>query len=230
MEKIMTRRVMLATALVLCSVGGARAAQINLPSALPPLEVPGNFAILGNLRFSNFTYVTAPLGSPPPDSAVTVSNFTSVPGEPGITFSGAFAAAATQTVDYKLSFMVTTTDGTQLTDAYLALGGFVNFGGTGSVSIGETITNLSGTVISKVPFQISTPNQTSDTTSLLPPASTILVTKDILITGGSNGAAFSFVNQGFSSAAVPEPASLVLVGIGVGGLFSIRRFLRRAGA
>jgi len=228
----MTRRFLILSffAVGLLALGGlnarAGAVQIFLPSALPPLEINGNYAIVGDLKFDNFTYSPSPAGSPPAASAVTVNSFLSIPGEPGISFNGVFTAAANTSVDYAITYDVTTTDGKPITDAYLSLGGFVNNGGTGSVSIGETILNLGGTVISKIPFEVFTPGQPADTTVLLPPATTIVVQKDIVVNGGSNGATFSFVNQGFSTA-VPEPASMALLGIGLSGLFTLRRFLKR---
>jgi len=225
----MTRRfLILSFAVGLLALGGlnAQAGLIGLPSALPPLEISGNYAIVGDLKFSDFTYSSTPFGSPPPASAVTVNSFTSIPGEPGISFNGIFTAPAGQSVDYAISYDVTTTDGKPITDAYLSLGGFVNNGGTGSVQIGETIFNLGGTVISKIPFQVFTPGQLTDTTALLPPATTIVVEKDITVNGGSNGASFSFVNQGFSTA-IPEPASMALLAIGLSGLFTLRRFFKR---
>ena len=138
----MTRRFLIFSFVAgLLALGGlnAQAESIPLPTTVD------------NLAFSAAaTYTVNPAGSPPPASAVSAVPFTSVPGEPGIQFNGAFTAAAGQTVDYAITYTVMTTDGSKISDAFLSLGGFTNNGGTGSVSIGETIANSSGTVISKV--------------------------------------------------------------------------------
>ena len=231
-RRSMTRRfvgIVLALAVGLLALGGlnAQAGTISLPATLADLE--GNSAIVGNLEFSNVTYTVdeIPAGSTPgapSASSVTVNPF-SITGETGIQFVSAFTAAANSTVDYLISYTVTTTDGSLIKDAYLSLGGLTNNGGTGSVSIGETIHNSSGTqVLSKTPFEVYTPGQGIDTTPLTPPETTIIVQKDITVVGGSLGATFSLTNQGYST--VREPASMALLGIGLSGLFTLRRLFR----
>jgi hypothetical protein len=220
-------------------VGGlqAQAGQISLPTTLdnllsgpPPVPPPtGPYAIVSVngcvLEFSNFTYIATPLGSPPTAHDITVSQFPGPPaGEPGLTFNGVFTAAANTTVDYAFTYQVTALSG-KIVDAFLSASGFTNGGGTGSFSIGETIFGPTGIVMSKVPFEVSSMGQGSDISPLLP-SSTIFVHKDVSIIGGSLGATLSFINQGYSCA-IPEPASMALLGIGLSGLLTFRRFFKR---
>jgi hypothetical protein len=178
------------------------------------------------LQFSNFTYIATPLGSPPQAKDITVSQFPGPPaGEPGLTFNGVFTAAANTTVDYAFTYKVTALSG-QIIDAFLSASGFTNGGGTGTFSIGETIFGPSGIVMSKVPFEVSSMGSSSDRTDLSLPQQMIFVHKDVTIVGGSLGATLSFINQGYSCS-IPEPASMALLGIGLSGLLTFRRFFKR---
>ena len=50
----------------------------------------------------------------------------------------------------------------------------------------------------------------------------------MILNGGSNGASVSIINQGYSSTTViPEPTSMALLGIGLSGLFTLRRLFKR---
>jgi len=231
----MTRRFLFSTAvaaLIALGLGSTstHAASVSLDTLLGP---GGNTFTVGNLEFYNFTYTTSPAGTPPPASGVTVSDFHAPgpPAENGITFNGGFFAAANTIVDYAITYWVRTTDGSQITDAVLQQAGAGNFGGTGQVSVAETIFDHTGlNVISKTPFEVSLPGNQTDFTLLNPGDSVILVKKDIILIGGSAGAVVSFIDQGFSPGVVPEPASMGLLGIGLSGLFTLRRYLKRHSA
>jgi hypothetical protein len=219
----MTRRFLIASfAVGLLALSGlnAQAGTIPLPSTLAALE--GNSAIVGNLEFSNFSYTATPAGTPPAASGVTVNDLTPpVAGLTGLTFNAPFFAAAGTTVDYAISYTVTVLSGTPITDAYLSVTGG-NFVGTGSVDVGETLTTTKGALITTLDASLGSPVASAS----FGPYTTINVTKDILINGGSNGATVSFVSQGFSTA-IPEPASMALLGIGLSGLLTFRRFFKR---
>jgi len=211
----------LAAGLLVSAIGGLDARAGSEP--LSDLLVPGATFDVGNLQFSNFTYTPTPAGSPPAASAVTVSSFTSVPGETGITFNGGFFAAAGTIVDYAITYKVTALTGS-ISDAYLGITGG-NFGGTGLVDVGEALLNTKGVQVGTMDAFI--PGAGVSTTTLTPPVTSLLVSKDILLVGGSAGATVSIINQGFSSSSVPEPTSMALLGIGMTGFLAFRRLFKR---
>lgn len=228
----MTKRLLfpaLAAGLLILSLGSmnAHAGQIPLPTTLDQLLPAGNFVVLSAPpateaeTFSNFTYSTSPVGSPPTAANVTVAQF-NLGNENGLAFSGAFFAPAGSIIDYKLSYVVTAPAGFVINDALLAA--VYNIpGGTGVVSISEQLfNNVTGASIGAL--SIFSPTTTASLN--FAGVTSILVQKDILLVGGTAGAGVSIIDQGFSS--VPEPASMALLGIGLSGLLTFRRFFKRA--
>jgi hypothetical protein len=206
----------------------ARAGQVTLPTTLDQLLPAGSFAVAGTEpdTFSNFTFSSSaiPPSTPVIDaSAITVKEFLAGT-ESGITFSGALFAPAGTIVDYAISYLVTAPKGFLINDALLS-GVFSTFGGTGSASVGESLFNAANGALVGTLEIASPPGSVADSIKFAG-VSSILVQKDIILVGGSNGASISFVNQGYSSA-VPEPASLSLMGIGMAGFFAYRRLFKR---
>ena len=223
-----------AAAFIVFGLGGneARAGYVPLPTSFDNLLTAGAYtSVQGSNEtetFSHFTYSTIPPGNVPAN-LVQVVPFTLGP-ETGIQFQTAsWSAAANSSLDIAISYVVTAPAGFVINDALLVISGSVN-GGTGTISAGETLVNAQtfAPILTVPPdFGAVLPGSGSAFVTFAG-VNSILVTKDILITGGSMGADLSIVTQAFSSTSVPEPTSMSLLGIGLASFFTYRRFFKRA--
>jgi hypothetical protein len=227
----------------------ARAGYIPLPTTLDTLLPAGNFTtvpaspVVGpGIELSDFSYSAVAFGGAlaPPASAVNVKGSTAdtggpilglPPGELGVQFQLPLAVTAGQTVDVLLSYKVTALNGSLIHDVFLA--GNPSSTGDGLSSVTETVTTVGGVNLLPPPgsLVISSPPGilTDGPVVLLSDQTSIIVTKDIVVTGGSTGTAtLSFITQGYSLNTIPEPTSMALLGIGMTGFFAFRRFFRRA--
>jgi len=211
----------------------ARAGFVPLPTTLDALLPAGNFTTVGPEpdTFSHFTY--DPHGSPPAAGLISVSELhVSLVGPPrtedGIRFTGAFSVGvAPAMADYTITYTVTAPSGLFFTDAYLrATMGVAQ--GTGIVDIVETLTPNVGNPVTLEVFKTLTTEKISDELFFGPGVTSITVSKDISLVGGTSGATVSVIDQGFSSSnSVPEPTSIALLGIGLTGFLAIRRLFKR---
>jgi hypothetical protein len=216
----------IAAGLVVAGIGArdARAGSVGLPTTLNNL-IGNSTTVVGaeTLTFSDWTFNSSsvPPGSAPAASTINVSAFTSIPNETGFALTGTLSAPANTMVDVSITYVVTAPAGEMLNDAYLNTAG----GGSGSYLVNETLVNAAnGAPITTLGASSSGP---AGQIVSFAPVQSILVTKDIVLTGGATGESLSVVQQAFSSNTTPEPASWALLGIGMTGFLAFRRLFKR---
>lgn len=128
-------------ALLLATAGSAHGALLST------LMTPGATIQVGDLLFSNFSY--SPTGDMPDPTAVNVNPFTSVAGDAGLNFQGAFldflgASGSDAVIGYRVS---TLTVGDAIVSAALS-GVPTVLGGSGVLSVTQSFqpTNYSDTL------------------------------------------------------------------------------------
>jgi len=151
--------------------------------------------------------------------------------EAGFTLSAAFGAAVNASADGNLVFNVS---GANINDASLSGNPKLSAGSNGSVTVTESIYSGGGPPVSlpaiaTLFIQPTPPPGADSALATFSPQTEITVIKDIEAHGGTTGTGvdLSSVAQNFSTTSIPEPTSLALLGIGLSGLFTLRRFFKR---
>ena len=180
---------------------------------------PGFSCSIGGLTFSNFSYSSSAFGGAVsiPAAGVTVTPVSGA--ESGFQFEAPWIASSSQGEDSTISYTVTGS----ITDLVLSMAGF-GFTDGADVSVAESSATPP---LSLLVFDNSTGMTPSDTITGLS-LSTLTVTKDIAVLGNGGTGHLSIVDNLYSTGAVPEPASMLLLGSGMLGLAGFVRRRKRA--
>ncbi len=176
----------------------------------------------GDITLSNFTYLSS---TPVTADEVTVGLDNPGSDGYGLTFSGAWSTAANTTADVDVTFDVTASNGQEIGDVYIILSAPNVNGGTGNLEYTESFCNPQPSC-SETSETVSFPSTSAqnDLVTLSQPVTSLAITKDVELIGGSNGVSFSSFGNQYST--VPEPRAVSLV-LGLGLLIGFAFFKRR---
>jgi hypothetical protein len=145
----------------------------------------------------------------------------------GLSFQDPLIAVGPVIKDIVFKYTVLVTDPNfWISDIHLAITGSAGNGGLGTV--GENVFNDSFGGTSVGTLQATLPVASGDVAfaNIVPPVTKLWVQKDVIVTGNSNPAGFAsitIIDQQFSQ--IPEPSTVLLVGLGLLGVVALKRKL-----
>jgi len=226
-------RVILSCLISIVLATAASAAWVPLTgNPVPISSLQGGSLVFGDKELSEielFGIGTGGAIAPDACSVFVQGGWDNATGDYGLQFLLSWNAFSGQTVSANFNFKISVLDANSIKDVSLYLTG-VSATGTGGINIGETVWDApfpEGNVIAS----LSCSKQANDGGAYLvdyadfAPVKEIWIhSKDVSITGGTNGAAhLSEFYQFYSQ--IPEPATVCLLGLGVLGLVGRKKRL-----
>lgn len=213
----MTKTILLCVIVTLMVAGSAWATDCSAYTNLSQYNTPSFSCTIGNLTFSNFSFL-----STQDLSSVLVSPYM-VGGDFGLEFNPELNGAAGRE-DVEVTYTITA-PGALITSLDLSFNGFVS-GEGGQAQVVETYC-LNSSVLAPCPSPNSgeiavVANGILNASVTFDGVNLITVSKDMMVEGP---ATISLVNNDVDLA--PEPVTFGLIGLGLVGLAWARRFVRR---